>query len=206
MTDSGTPASDAERREEQRRLRRQRQTTQNLVASLVVSLGIVALLVLVVPRPGGNQVASIDWATVASQSADSAPGPLIVPVLDETWRANRADLRQSGGVTEWTVGLISSGDEFVSVVQGFGADRSWVSAQVLGQMDGGEVSLGASPDGQVVWLRFDRSAEANPGNRVFALATPTTDGWVIVSGMTEASVTTVAADLSTHNVNLLGGP
>jgi hypothetical protein len=206
MTDSGTSASDAERKEEQRRLRRQRQTTKNLVASLVVSLGIVLLLVLVVPRPAGNQVASIDWTVVASQSAESAPGPLIVPVLDATWQANRADLRQSGVVTEWTVGLISSTGEFVSVVQGFGADRSWVSDQVLGQADSGEVSLGASPEGQVSWIGFDRSAVANPGNRVFAVATPTADGWVIVSGMTETSVTAVAADISTHNITFLGGP
>lgn len=197
MTDTGSPPSDFDRREEKKRLRLQRQNMRNLVASLAVSLGIVALLIFIIPRPGGNQVPPIDWELVAASSQLSAPGPLLVPVLDETWQGNRADIRDTGGTVEWTVGLIGSGGEFVQVIQGFTTSDTWVQSQVRGQAPDGETMLGAL-DKQVTWTVFDRSSVNEPGNRVWSVAAQTQDGWVVVTGLTQPSVFLVASDLATE--------
>jgi len=198
MADSSHTPPRVPSREEKRRLRQQRQNMRNLVASLVVSLAIVALLILVIPRPGGNQVPTIDWRSVASESQISAPGPLAVPVLDETWQANRADIRDVNGTIEWTIGLISSTDDFVQVIQSFDATESWVSTQVRGRMAEGETTLGAGEE-TVAWTVYDRSQVPEPGNRVWAVATPTADGWIVVAGLSQASVYLVASDLSTNS-------
>ena len=197
MTDPGAAPSELSRRRNKKQLRRQRQNMRNLVGSLVVSLAIVAILIFIIPRPAGNQVPPVEWKDVASSSQISAPGPLLVPELDDTWRGNRADIRDLGGVVEWTVGLVGSGDEFVQVIQGFGAGPAWVSTVVRGHGPDGETSLGLG-DEQVTWTLFDRSAVNDPGNRVWSVAAETTTGWVVVTGLTQASVFFVASDLSTN--------
>lgn len=201
MSNTGDQSSEYDRRQEKRRLRQQRQNLRNLIGSLAVSLAIVAFLIFIIPRPGGNQVPPVEWKNVAVSSQLSAPGELIVPQLDDTWRGNRADVRDSGGVIEWTVGLIGSGDEFVQVIQGFDAGPAWVSTQVRGRAPDGQTLLGAGRD-QVEWTIFDRSEVTDPGNRVWSVAAETSTGWVVVTGLTQASVFFVASDVSTHHLEL----
>ncbi len=201
MTDPGAAPSELSRRQNKKQLRRQRQNMRNLVGSLAVSLAIVAILIFIIPRPAGNQVPPVEWKDVASASQISAPGPLLVPELDDTWRGNRADIRDSGGVVEWTVGVIGSGDEFVQVIQGFGAGPTWVSTQVRGREADGETSLGLG-DEQVTWTLFDRSGVTDQGNRVWSVAAETETGWVVVTGLTQASVFFVASDLSTNQLKI----
>jgi hypothetical protein len=203
MTDPGAAPSEFSRRQDNKRLRQQRSNMRNLVGSLIVSLAIVAVLIFIIPRPGGNQVPPVEWKAVAASSQSSAPGPLFVPELDETWRGNRADLRDSGGVIEWTVGLIGSGDEFVQVIQGFNAGPAWVSSQVRGRGPDGDTSLGLGAK-QVTWTIFDRSGVTDPGNRVWSVAAETKTGWVVVTGLTQASVFLVASDLSTNQLDYFG--
>ena len=203
MTDPGGAPSEFTRRQDRKRLRQQRSNLRNLVGSLIASLAIVALLIFIIPRPGGNQVPPVEWKEVAASSQISAPGPLFVPELDETWRGNRADVRDNGGVIEWTIGLIGSGDEFVQVIQGFDAGPAWVSSQVRGRSPDGQTSLGVGAD-QVTWTIFDRSGVTDPGNRVWSVAAETETGWVVVTGLTQASVFLVASDLSTNQLDLFG--
>jgi hypothetical protein len=201
MTGPSSQVSDFERRQEKKRLRQQRQNMRNLVGSLVVSLAIVAVLIFIIPRPGGDLVPPVEWKVVAAASQVGAPGPLLVPQLDDTWRGNRADIRDSGGVIEWTIGLIGSGDEFVQVIQGFDAGPAWVSSQVRGRGADGETTLGAGEE-QVTWTLFDRSGVTDAGNRVWSVAAETDTGWVVVTGLTQASVFLVASDLSTNHPDL----
>lgn len=203
MTDPGGAPAEFTRRQDKKRLRQQRSNIRNLVGSLIASLAIVALLIFIIPRPGGNQVPPVEWKEVAASSQISAPGPLFVPELDETWRGNRADIRDSGGVIEWTIGLIGSGDEFVQVIQGFDAGPGWVSSQVRGRSADGQTSLGVGAE-QVAWTIFDRSGVTDPGNRVWSVAAETETGWVVVTGLTQASVFLVASDLSTNQIDLFG--
>lgn len=201
MSDHGQGPSAAAEREEKRRLRQQRQNMRNLVASLVVSLAIVAFLIFIIPRPGGNQVPPVEWKQVAVSTQPSAPGTLLVPQLDDTWQGNRADIREAAGTVEWTVGLVSSTGDFVQLIQGFDAGPGWVSGQVRGQTADGETELGAGPQ-QVTWDVYDRSGVTEPGNRIWSVATQTDTGWAVVTGLTQSSVLLVASDLSTNQPEL----
>lgn len=201
MTDPGGAPSEFTRGQDKKRLRQQRSNTRNLVGSLIISLAVVALLIFIIPRPGGNQVPPVEWKDVAASSEISAPGPLLVPQLDDTWTGNRADIRDNGGVIEWTVGLIGSGDEFVQVIQGFNAGPAWVSSQVRGRSADGETQLGFGDD-PVRWTIFDRSSVTDAGNRVWSVAAETETGWVVVTGLTQATVFLVASDLSTNQGTL----
>ena len=194
------PGSPPEDREEKRRLRQQRQNMRNLAASLAVSLAIVAFLIFIIPRPGGNQVPPIEWRDVAVSLQDSAPGELLVPQLDDTWRSNRADIRETRGTIEWTVGLLGSADEFVQVVQGFGSTDIWVSDQVRGKTPTNTTELGVGEP--VTWQVYDRTEVTDPGNRVWAVSTETVDGHVVVAGLTRETVFLVASDLSTNHPEL----
>lgn len=201
MTDPGGAPSEFTRGQDKKRLRQQRSNMRNLVGSLIVSLAVVALLIFIIPRPGGNQVPPVEWKDVAASTEISAPGPLLVPQLDDTWTGNRADIRDNGGVIEWTVGLIGSGDEFVQVIQGFNAGPAWVSSQVRGRSADGETQLGFGDD-PVRWTIFDRSSVTDAGNRVWSVAAETETGWVVVTGLTQATVFLVASDLSTNQGTL----
>lgn len=195
MTDA-PDQSERARREEARRLRQQRQTTVNLVWSLIASLGLVVFLVVVVARPDVSQTPRIDWQAVAASSSDSAPGALVVPRLNDSWTANRADLSQDGDVTVWTIGLLGPAGEFVQVLQGFEATSSWEESQVLGSALTEEVVLPGANGATILWRFYDRSEAEDPGNRVFVLATDTPSGTVIVAGTTRDAVSLVASDLS----------
>jgi hypothetical protein len=173
---------------------------RNLAASLAVSLAIVAFLIFIIPRPGGNQVPPIEWREVAVSLQNSAPGNLLIPQLDETWRSNRADIRETRGTIEWTVGLLGSGDEFVQVVQGFGATDIWVSDQVRGQNPTDTTELGLGQP--VTWQVYDRTGVTDPGNRVWAVSAEITNGHVVVAGLTRETVFLVASDLSTNHPDI----
>ncbi|MBT7802785.1 MAG: DUF4245 domain-containing protein, partial [Microbacteriaceae bacterium] len=62
-----TPAEKHDRVTKARAERRARQTTRNLVWSLLTSLGIVALLIIVVVRPDNTLVESVDYHSVAAE-------------------------------------------------------------------------------------------------------------------------------------------
>lgn len=194
MSDPGSDQT--ARREEARRLRQQRQTSVNLVWSLVASLGLVLFLVVVVARPDVSQTPAINWQEVASTSADSAPGDLVVPVLDGSWSANRADLSQEGDVTVWTIGLLGPSGEFVQVRQGFGATSAWEESELTGSITPEEITLPGPGDAAVTWRFYDRSEAESPGNRVYALATDTADSIVLVAGTTRDAVALVASEMS----------
>ena len=75
------PEAKAARVTKARAERKARQNMRNLIWSLLASLGIVALLVIVVVRPDTNLVQEIDWQEVAAQSADQLPGISNIKIL-----------------------------------------------------------------------------------------------------------------------------
>jgi hypothetical protein len=132
-----TPAEKNERVTKARAERRARQTTRNLVWSLLSSLGIVALLIIVVVRPDANLIESVDYQAVAKEISSEVPSEPITPQLSELWSANRAEIsREPGAEITWSIGLLGPESSYVFIDQGFEADASWVSLRTeltLGQ-------------------------------------------------------------------------
>jgi hypothetical protein len=203
MTEPTTPQEIAEAKAEARRLRRQRQTAKNLVASLVASMGIVIFLVLVVARPNTPVAQPIDYVLVGAQTEVSSGYDLAVPTLDESWRANRADLREESGLEVWRVGFVSSAGGFVQIVHYLGEVTDPLSVVPAEGIDSPEPLIGG--DGSaLVWSSRDRTEVDDAGNDAYVLWRETTNGLLVVRGTAQAGVLAVASAVVTSDPQLFG--
>lgn len=177
-----TPEETAARQAEQSRLYRQRKTLNNLVLSLLVTVGLVVVIVLAVPRPATVERDPVDYAQVAQSVQSSMPVPLAVPTLPEGWTSNAAELRGGGadGVASWYVGLLTPGDspQYVGLTQALDSNPTWLAQQLGDSVAAGTVDLGG-----VTWTVFDnRGRSGDFGNNQYALEAESGRSTYIVAG------------------------
>jgi Protein of unknown function (DUF4245) len=178
-----TPEETEARLAENRRLRRARQTTRNLVASLVVCLALVAVIVALVPRGVPVEQPQVDYRAAASQAEDSAGLPLLAPPVPSTWHANSAELRRSGGVSSWYVGFVVPGDGFLAYTEGIRANPTWLSNTLESARAGGTARLGG-----LTWRVYDqRDRGSDAGNVAYGLATTVGTTDLVVYGTAPAA-------------------
>lgn len=127
-----TPEETAERKARDSALYRQRKTVNNLVLSLIVSLAMVVVIVLAVPRGNYESTRSVDVAALAEAAADTAGMPLAVPTVPQDWNATQAELRSSANdqVSFWYVGYLTPGEQFAAFKQALNANPTWIAAQL----------------------------------------------------------------------------
>ncbi len=109
--------------------------------SLIVSLGLVVLLVLGVPRDDSVRIQQVDYLTEAAAASASIGEPLVAPELGDDWWANAARLESSLAVSSWYIGLVTPSSEFIGVRQAFVSNPSWVSLQLQGNVLTGELEV-----------------------------------------------------------------
>ena len=203
MTEPTTPQEIAEAKAEARRLRRQRQTAKNLIASLVASLGIVIFLVLVVARPDGQVAEPIDYVAVGAAAEAESGYDLAIPELDETWSSNRADLREEPTGDVWRVGLISASGGFVQIVHYLDTDD--VTNEIPDDGVNGSETLTSLNGASYEWSSRDRSDVEGAGNDVYLLWTPVSNGNLVLRGTSQASVLSIASQLLDKEPSLFEG-
>lgn len=191
-----TAAETAARKAESSRLHRQRQTVNNLVYSLIATLGIVLVIVLLVPRNSPGTVGKpVDWKSVASQGAGAEADPLLSPDLPKGWTANAAQLRTgaSSGIDDWHVGFISPDKQYVGLDQGFKADDTWIVEEVDGIRATGSTTIGG-----VKWVVYDnRAGQSESDNTTYALVATHGVSTVVLAGTAKpAEFATVARALA----------
>jgi hypothetical protein len=174
-----TPDEIAERKAAASAKRRANQTAVNLVLALLASLGVVALVVLVVVRPTSMDREPIDYAAVAADAQSAVDVPLVVPELPDGWTANRAELvtGESDGIDSWQIGLLTPGEQYIELVQGIRADPRWVSEQTENAEASDRVTIGDR-----VWTIYDRRDVQDPGNLAYALTTVHADSTIVLGG------------------------
>lgn len=203
-----TPEEAAARTALNRRLRRSRQTTRNLIASLAVCLGIVAVLVALVPRGAPVEQPQADYRAAARQAEDTAGLPLLAPAVPSSWRANAAELRRSGGVSSWYVGFVLPGNAFLAYTEGITANPTWLANTLESAPPGGTVRLGGP-----TWRVYDQRDRADPGNVAYGLATALGSTDLVVYGTAPATeaqrlaaaLATAAADRGLRGGNTVPG-
>ena len=203
MTEPTTPQEIAEAKAEARRLRRQRQTAKNLIASLVASLGIVIFLVLVVARPDDQVAEPIDYVAVGAEAEAESGYDLAIPELDETWSSNRADLREEPTGDVWRVGLISASGGFVQIVHYLDTDD--VTNEIPDDGVNGSETLTSLNGASYEWSSRDRSDVEGAGNDVYLLWTPVSNGNLVLRGTSQASVLSIASQLLDKEPSLFEG-
>ncbi|MFB2556559.1 DUF4245 domain-containing protein [Herbiconiux liangxiaofengii] len=176
-----TPEETAARKAEQSRLYRDRKTLRNLLYALLVSVGLVAAIIIVVPRPEQSMLADVDYRQVAVSAQASMPVPLAVPDLPAEWTSNAAELRSgtADGVVSWYIGLISPTDQYVGLSQAIDANPTWLADQVARGLASGVVTL----DG-VEWTVYDNRARTTDevGNAEYALTAESGASTYVVFG------------------------
>jgi hypothetical protein len=199
-----TPDETAERKAQNSRNHRNRQTINNLVYSLIATVGLVAVIVLFVPR--GNPVDStpaVDYKSIAAEAQGSEPDSLLVPSLPSGWKSNNAQLntKTPDRVDSWYIGLITPKGEYIGIRQGFDANDSWIAEQVNKSLIKNTTTI----DG-VKWDVYDnRKSGQDNGDVDYALVNTTGKSSIVVFGTAgDDEFRTVAQSLA-DQITRLGG-
>lgn len=200
-----TAAETAARKSRDTRLYKERKTVNNLVLSLLVSLGLVAVIFLAVPRGVGNtEHRDIDVASLAVAASASAGHELLAPKVPAGWRAKQAELRfvETGKITYWYLSYTTDSEQYAAVTQAFGANDTWIAEQLERQSATGVATIGG-----LEWTVYDHHAgatELDKTNASYALQTEVGGTTILVFGTDTPDAITllaerVAADLTHTN-------
>lgn len=174
-----TPDETAARKAESSRVYRSSQTTRNLIAALIATLAVVAVIIFAVPRGTPAPQDPIDVTAAAERVSNGEGRTAIAPDLPADWVVNRATIEGDGSVRAWTI-VAAPDDEnvrgFLRIAQGFDADEAWPARVLSGAAPTGTVTI----DG-VVWDRYDLDP-SRTGNISVALATDAGADTVLVYG------------------------
>lgn len=178
-----TPAETADRKAAASRAYRQSKTFRNLVAALLVTMAVVAVVYFGVPRGSLPDPEEADVAAAAQSASASIGHPLLVPVVPENWRANSARLEGS----MWRV-VYAPPSGYVRVAQGVGLDAGWATKVLGGFAPSGTVTI----DG-ITWDEYTIPSAARTDTVSYAISTTAGSDTVLIYGATDASAAAVAA-------------
>lgn len=173
-----TPEETAERKAEFSKNYRASQTFRNLIAALIITLAVVAVIIFAVPRGEPATERTIDVAGIAADVEATMESPVIVPDLGDFWRVNAAEL-QGGATTVWNVTLAPAGEDerdFIRIAQAFDADASWAP-----QMLNGTAPTDTARIGGLEWDVYSLGRESE-NNVSYAIGTQAGDDYVLLYG------------------------
>ena len=185
-----TPDETAARKAASSKAYRGSQTVRNLVAALLVTVAVVAVIIFAVPRGEPVKAEEIDVAGIAAGVESTMESPAIVPELDDFWRVNAAEL-QSGATVVWEITLAPAADDergFIKVAQAFDADSSWAPQRLNGNAPTDEVRIGG-----LDWDVYNLGDAGVNANVSYAIGTQAGDDYVLLYGSRSAAST---ADLA----------
>ncbi len=189
-----TPEETAERKAKASRTYRSAQTVRGLLAALIATAAVVAVIMFAVPRGTPPDRGAVDVPAVAERVADAEGGAVVVPPVPEGWIVNRAGIEGLSSVRTWMVVLAPAGEDergFLRVAQGFDADPAWAS----------RVLAGAAPESTTVidgieWQQYAPDP-ARAGNVSTAIATTAGTDTILIYGAADAAtVDDLAASLA----------
>lgn len=186
-----TPEETAARKAASSKAYRSSQTVRSLVAALIVTLAIVTVIVLAVPRGEPATTQEIDVVGIAADVESTMDRPVIVPDLADFWRVNTAELT-SGATVVWDVTLAPSAEDergFIKLAQAFDADSSWAPQRLNGTAPTDTTSIGG--------LEWDVYALGDAGakqNLTYAIGTQAGDDYLLLYGSRSADSTAELAE------------
>lgn len=194
-----TASETAARKAQGSREHRRRQTPNNLIFSLLVTVGLVAVIFLMVPRGGGDfDQRSVDVAALAAEGSPTAGATLIAPVTPEGWKAKQAELRSAGSVNYWYIGYTTADGRYAAVAQAFTTDGKPVNDTWIAQHLEQRTATGTETFGGVNWVVYDHQKQSADGSNVTfaleghidmtALLVYGTDSAEVIRGLAERSL------------------
>lgn len=177
-----TPEETAARKARDSKLYRQRKTLNNLVLSLIVSLGLLLVIVLAVPRGNYSPERSVDVAELAAAAQGTQTFTLAVPKLGSGWQATQAEIRDAKAdrVVFWYAGYMAPDEQFAAFKQAVGANATWVAAQLEN-----ETATGTETRDGLKWTVYDHTEKSADNTNVrYGLTTELNNQTIIVYGTT----------------------
>ena len=108
---------------------RAKQTVNNLLLSLLVSVGLVVVMILIVPRDDSSRIAHIDYKAVAQQASEASKHEVLAPELPAGWWSNKATWLSTpvDAVPRFEVGFVGPKNQYIGVTQAFGVNPTWIA-------------------------------------------------------------------------------
>ncbi|MDT0179336.1 DUF4245 family protein [Microbacterium sp. ARD31] len=181
-----TPEETAARKAAASERYRSSKTFRNLIAALIVCVGIMAVVYLGVPRGTPADIPEADVPAAAAEAERTAGHGVIVPTAPDEWRVNSAKVE--GG--EWRV-VYAPSTGYVEVTQAFAPPEGWVSREL-----GGYAPTGTTTIDGIEWDVYDLPSAVDTID--YALATTAGTDTVVIglaASTDRGAAETVAASL-----------
>lgn len=175
-----TPDETAARKAESSRVYRSSQTFRNLIAALIATVAVVAVVYFGVPRGTPPAPEPVDVAAAASAVSSDRDRTVVEPEVPASWRANAARVEDGA----WTV-VYAPPKGFVRIAQGFDVAEDWPTTLL-----GGYAPTGTTTVDGITWDVYDLPGDA--GIR-YALVTDAGADTVAVYGSMSAETAEAAA-------------
>lgn len=144
---------------------RAKQTVRNLVLSLTVTIGLMAAMVLGLPRDDSNRLTPVDYIQVAQEAQASVDRQVFAPVIPEDWWSNGARLENELDVQSWYLGFVTPDNQFIGMSQAFESNPSWLALTLQGNWQDGEVSV----EGKTWQIWPTLTPKNPPGTKEYAM-------------------------------------
>lgn len=136
-----------------------RQSVTDMLRTMAVILAIVAVIVLLVPRPTSVPQVRVDVAQAASEARSTMGFAPSVPVLPAGWTPTQAEVRSGAdGVVTWHVGFQTAGGRYAALEQAARSTYNWENILTSGGEKVGTVEVSGLDWEHVV--RADRAVDA----------------------------------------------
>ncbi|MFK4761003.1 DUF4245 family protein [Microbacterium sp. ZW T5_45] len=195
-----TPEETAARKAESSRVYRASQNVRSLVAALIVTVAVVAVIVFAVPRGEPASVRTIDLPGIAADVESTMQSPVVVPELGTFWRVNKAELT-SGSTVVWDVTLAPADEDergYIRLAQAFDADATWAPQRLNGIAPTDTVTI----DGRE-WDVYKPGDAGAKQNITYAIGTQAGSDYVLLYGSRSADSTAELAESLTPQIDAL---
>lgn len=132
--------------------RRARQTVNNLVLSLLATVGLVVVLVLIVPRDNTNHIPKVDASAIAASASEASGESIVLPKLPSQWWSNQAAwlANPTDTVPAFKAGFVGPNNEYIGETMGFGGNPTWLALKLQGSLQTGAYGKWQVFESQVV--------------------------------------------------------
>ncbi len=185
-----TPDETAARKAESSRIYRSSQTFRNLIAALLATVAVVAVVYFAVPRGTGPEPEPVDVAASAAAAQATLGRTVIVPDAPADWRANSARMEDGA----WRV-VYAPAEDFVRIAQGFDQGDAWVSRII-----GGYAATGTETIAGITWDVYEVPRDAALS---YALATTAGPDTILIYGPMSPEIAAQAAAAVADDVQAL---
>lgn len=161
--------------------RRARQTVNNLVLSLLATIGLVVVLVLIVPRDNTNHIPAVDAKKIAAAASADFGQEIVLPDLPKGWWSNQARWygNPADKVPAFKAGFVGPENQYIGLIESFNANPTWLALQL-----DGTTLTGALPVGYRTWDIYTSKVVHEPAKTMdyIMVMTVNTDDYVLLFG------------------------